>query len=435
MDVETVAKVYVRDLRDKQQIHTVFKVTKKARQTGRSGKAFLVVALGDRTGEVDARVFDNVDAIERSFIEGDLVLVKGNVITWQKRPQVVVEQLERLDPEPIDPTEFQVPVRPERREPPAVSAPPAEAARAPGPAAATAAAPEGTRTVGHIRELVERVHDRHVRALLLAFLDDEAIARGLPHSAAAKGIHHAYRGGLAEHILSVMKLAHRIAEHYPMADRDLLIAGALLHDIGKVKEIAPAGAEGFGYTDEGRLVGHLVMTAQMIREKASGIEGFPPLLEQHITHIVLAHHGQMEWGSPKVPMTLEAMLVHYVDTIDSRVASWLEIMERDPNETWTEVTKLYDRHLWKGPAPTERGRSPTEGRPSRRTRTRPRGKAQERKESQPREPGMAFKPLRELAASAPEPTAPDATEDAVAISTPASPSEGEPSGIAPASES
>ena len=430
MDVETVAKVYVKDLREKQPIHTVFKVTKKARQTGRSGKPFLVLGLGDRTGEVDARIFENVDAIERSFLEGDLVLVKGNVITWQKHPQLVVERLERLDPEPIDPAEFQVPVRPERREP-VPAAPPAEA---PAPAL------EGTRTVAHIRELVERVHDRHVRALLLAFLDDETIARGLPHSAAAKGIHHAYRGGLAEHILSVMKLAHRIADHYPMVDRDLLIAGALLHDIGKVKEIAPAGGDGFGYTDEGRLVGHLVMTAQMIREKAARLPGFPPQLEHHITHIVLAHHGQMEWGSPKVPMTLEALLVHYIDTIDSRVASWLEIMERDPNETWTEAAKLYDRHLWKGPVPTERRRSPIEGRPGRRTKPRPRPKAHERKEPKPAEPGsaLAFKPLRELAAhpspATEEAPGPASAEEAVA-SPPADAPEAEPSGTTPPSES
>lgn len=400
MDVETVAKVYVKDLREKQAVQTVFKVTKKARQSGRSGKPFLVLTLGDRTGEVDARVFDNVDAIERSFLEGDYVLVKGNVITWQKHPQVVLEQVERLDPEPIDAAEFRVPPKPEKKQPAPAPGTPLPTTSAEGPRQ------EGSRAVPQIRELVERVHDANVRALLLAFLDDPEIARRLPHSPAAKGIHHAYRGGLAEHILSVMKLAHRIADHYPMADRDLLIAGALLHDVGKVKEIAATEHNGFEYTDEGRLVGHLVMTAQMIREKAARIPGFPPLLEQHLTHIVLAHHGNLEWGSPKVPMTLEALLVHYVDTIDSRVASWLEIMERDPNETWTEAAKLYDRHLWKGAVPTERRRSPIEGRPARRSR----GRARPPKVQDSPEPGLAFKPLRELAAPKTEREAPETAE-------------------------
>ncbi len=215
--------------------------------------------------------------------------------------------------------------------------------------------------MAQIRELVERVADPHVKALLLAFLDDPLVAQRLPTAPAAKGIHHAHRGGLAEHILSVMRLGQRVADHYPMLDRDLVTAGALLHDIGKVQELAWDGGN-TRYTDEGRLVGHLVLTAQAIREKAAHIPGFPPLLEAHVTHLVLAHHGHLEYGSPKVPMTLEAYVVHAIDSLDSRIDSWLDLMARDPGETWTEQTKLYERHLWKGPAPTARGRSPVEGR-------------------------------------------------------------------------
>jgi 3'-5' exoribonuclease len=240
------------------------------------------------------------------------------------------------------------------------------------------------------------VQDPFVRQLLEAFLDDRDIAQGLPHAPAAKGIHHAYRGGLAEHILSVMKLAHRIADHYPMVDRDLLVAGALLHDISKVQELSYE--RGFDYTDEGRLVGHLVMTAQKIREKANAIAGFPPLLEQHITHIVLAHHGQLEYGSPKLPQTLEALLVHLIDTMDSRVQSWLDIMAKDTNERWTDVSRLYDRHLWKGPAPTVRGRAPVERK----------GKGHGRRERHPKDRAATAAtqaPATEAAASA-EPNTP-----------------------------
>lgn len=361
--VETIRKVYVKDLREKQSIHTVFKVTKKAKQTGRSGRAYIVLTLGDRTGEVDGRIFENVDVLDPTFLEGDFVLVKGSVIGWQKKPQVVVEALERLDPEPIDPAEFAVPPKPAEPSPA-----PAPTAGAPHAATVAAERPERAeggkeKVVSLIREQVERVQDPHVRALLLAFLDDPEIAPALPIAPAAKGIHHAYRGGLADHILSVMRLAHRMADHYPMVDRDLLVAGALLHDILKVKEIVPGRGGGFEYSDEGRLVGHLVMTAQKIREKAARISGFPESLEHHITHLVLAHHGQLEWGSPKVPMTLEALLVHQIDTIDSRVQSWLEIMERDGNDgAWTETARLYDRHLWKGVVPTSRKKSPLEGR-------------------------------------------------------------------------
>ena len=377
---EVVRKVYVRDLRDKQPVHTVFKVTRKTRATARSGKSFLVVGLGDRTGEVDARVFEQVDALEPAFQAGDLVLVRGHVTQFQGKPQVLLEAVDRLDPEPIDPAEFEVPPPPPAPAPaPAHAHPPSPAAAhppAPGPARAAhepaRPTPDGARAIAQIRELVERVADPHVKALLLAFLDDPLVAQRLPAAPAAKGIHHAHRGGLAEHILSVMRLGQRVADHYPMLDRDLVTAGALLHDIGKVQELAWDGGN-TRYTDEGRLVGHLVLTAQAIHEKAAHIPGFPPLLEAHVTHLVLAHHGHLEYGSPKLPMTLEAYVVHAIDSLDSRIDSWLDLMSRDPGETWTEQTKLYDRHLWKGPAPTARGRSPVEGRgrrPEKRKRQR-----------------------------------------------------------------
>ncbi|MBM4378599.1 MAG: HD domain-containing protein [Deltaproteobacteria bacterium] len=356
---EQIRKVYVQALKEKEAVHTVFRVGTKAKHTGRSGKGFLSLTLQDRTGEVDARIFENVEAAAAAFAEGDFLLVQGHTITWQKKLQVVIDRLEKLDPTPLDPAEF-TPAAP-------TAEAAAEAAEAPAPERAEKADREraeqpargggqGAQHVQHIREIAGRVHDPHVRALLFAFLDDPSIGEPLKVAPAAKGIHHAYRGGLAEHLHSVMRLAHRIADHYPQADRDLLVAGALLHDILKVKEIS--SERGFEYTDEGRLVGHITMTAQAIREKASRLEAFPALLEQHLTHIVISHHGQLEWGSPKLPMTLEAMLVHMLDSIDSRVASWLEIMQKDQNERWTENARLYDRHLWKGPVPTTRGRAP-----------------------------------------------------------------------------
>lgn len=419
---EVVRKVYVRDLRDKQPVHTVFKVTRKARVTARSGKVFLVVGLGDRTGEVDARVFEQVDALEQAFQAGDLVLVRGHVTHFQGKPQILLDAVDRLDPEPIDPAEFEVPPPPPAATPAHAPAPPAPAghpaAAAPPRAPHESPRPtaDGARAVAQIRELVERVGDPHVKALLLAFLDDPLIAQRLPTAPAAKGIHHAHRGGLAEHILSVMRLGQRVADHYPVLDRDLVTAGALLHDIGKVQELAWDGGN-TRYTDEGRLVGHLVLTAQAIHEKAARIPGFPPLLEAHITHGVLAHHGHLEYGSPKVPMTLEAYVVHAVDSLDSRIDSWLDLMARDPGETWTEQTKLYDRHLWKGPAPTSRGRSPVEGRgkrPEKRKRQRGGGAATAAAPapSAPSTPKLSFKPLEALTGEATPPPQGEAAESA-----------------------
>jgi 3'-5' exoribonuclease len=401
---ETIRKVYVKDLRDKTHLHTVFRVSKKARITAHSGKVFLALSLADKSGTVEARVFDQVDEAEAAFAAGDFLLVEGNVTVFRGKLQVVLHKLQRLDPEPIDPAEFEPP--------PQVS----EAAAAPHPEGsekpASGAAEPGRHAVQQIHELVERVQDPHVKALLQAFLADPEVARALPVAPAAKGIHHAYRGGLAEHILSVMKLAHRMADHYPMADRDLLVAGALLHDIDKVRELSVE--KGFEYTDEGRLVGHIVMTAQRIHEKAAQLPGFPKALEHHLTHLVLAHHGHLEYGSPKLPMTLEAHIVHAIDDLDSRIASWLELMARDNNERWTETSKLYERHLWKGPAPTVRGKSPLEGRTERVTERRerrrrggqkPEGKPQAHREGHAVKEAplaMSFKPLDALTPRAPE---------------------------------
>ncbi|HSP78621.1 MAG TPA: HD domain-containing protein, partial [Myxococcaceae bacterium] len=363
--VETVRKVYAKDLREKDTVNTVFRVQSKSRVTARSGKVFLSAVLADKSGTIDARIFDKVDELEPIFAPGDYVLARGNVINFHGKVQVVIESLERLEPEPLDPREFEPPAEeapaPKAEEPSAPKEKPAREAREAQPAPKPGGEGHGARAVGQIREIVtERVNDPNVKTLLLAFLDDPQIAAGLPISPAAKGVHHAYRGGLADHLLSVMRLTLRVADHYPMADRDLLLAGALLHDVMKVAEISPE--KGFDYTDEGKLVGHLVMTAQKIREKALSIPNFPPLLEQHLTHLVLAHHGRLEYGSPKLPMTLEAQIVHALDSLDSRIASWVEAMQRDPNERWTENLRLYDRSLWKGPAPTARGRAPVERR-------------------------------------------------------------------------
>jgi 3'-5' exoribonuclease len=401
--LEKVRKIYVRDLEPRDRLNTVFLVKRKGRNVGRSGKPYLTLVLSDKTGDVEGRIFEAVDALEPIFAVGDYVLVEGQVIIFHAKPQVLVEKLERLDPEPIDHREFAS--SNQHREPSSQQREPSRLGQ-----------------IQQIHELVEKVQDPHVRALLLAFLNDPEIAEGLQRAPAAKGIHHAYAGGLGDHLLSVMKLAHRIADHYPMADRDLLVAGALLHDIGKVAEISHG--KNFEYTDEGRLVGHLVMTAQKIREKSAQIPNFPKLLEYHITHLVLAHHGNLELGSPKVPMTLEALLVHSIDLMDARVNSWLEFMSKDPNEKWTELSKLYERHLWKGTIPTIRNKSPVEGR-RRRDGGKRRGADQPaptpepkrefpEKKQETKEPDLpadlSFRPLSEIAPEPPEPPSAQSSE-------------------------
>ena len=381
--VETVRKVYAVDLREKDRVNTVFRVTKKEKVNARSGKVFLSLSLADKSGTVDARVFDKVDALEPTFQTGDYVLVQGGVIVFHGRTQVVVEAVERLDPEPLDPKEFEPPPAPPAEAKPAteakepregksgegksgeakageVKAGEAKAGEAKEPREARHEGGGGPRAVGQIRELIhERVNDPYVKQLLVAFLDDAQVASGLPVAPAAKGVHHAWRGGLAEHVLSVMRLTLRVSDHYPMADRDLLLAGAFLHDVMKAGE--GSSDKGFENTDEGRLVGHAVLAAQKIREKTLSIPGFPPLLEQHLTHLAISQQGQSGAGTAKPPMTLEAQIVDSLSALDTRISSWVEAMQRDPNDRWTDHLRAYDRPLWKGSVPTGRGRAPVEG--------------------------------------------------------------------------
>jgi 3'-5' exoribonuclease len=240
-------------------VHTVFWVAAKSRSVGRNGKPYLVLSLGDRTGEIDARIFDGVEQAESLFAINDYVLLEGRVISFHGKLQILIDKVERLAPEPIDAREFILPKDPQRSD------------RTGG-------------VVGQIRQAVDQISDSHIKAVLAAFLDDREIAQALLVASMSREA-YSHRGGLAEHLLSTMRLAHRIADHYPKVDRDLLVAGALLHDIGRVREVSPETSE---MTDEGQLVGRVVMTAQDIRQKASQIAGFPPLLEQHLTHLVLA---------------------------------------------------------------------------------------------------------------------------------------------------
>ena len=203
-----------------------------------------------------------------------------------------------------------------------------------------------------IRVLCAQLRGPHLRALLFAFLDDPELAPAFLRAPAATRIHHAFAGGLCEHTLSVLQLGWRICDHYPQLDRDLVTAGCLLHDIGKAREIS--AEPGFDYTEEGKLVGHLVLTCQAIREKAARIEGFPRELEWKITHLVASHHGKREYGSPSEPVMLEAVVVHALDELDTRLSSFAQLFAATPAAArWTDRKNMYGRNLLV-PPPTSR---------------------------------------------------------------------------------
>jgi 3'-5' exoribonuclease len=313
-----MAQPFVNEIKEQQRVHGTFVAVRKSLLHTKGGAPYLAVTLADRTGEMEGRVWDEAERFDQAFERGAYVEVDGFASIYGGRIQLKVDGIRPVAREEVNPRDF-LPV---------------------------------TRfdvdlMWKELRTLVDGVGDPLIRALLISFVDDPAIGPLLRQAPAAKNVHHPFVGGLLEHTLSVMQLAHRIADHYPRANRDLLVAGALLHDLGKTRELTVD--QGFDYTTEGRLVGHLLITIQWIHEKAAQIPGFPPELEMHLTHLVAAHHGELEHGSPKVPHTLEAMLVHALDELDSRVQSWTMIMDRDAGEEWTSFQRLYDRFLFKGP--------------------------------------------------------------------------------------
>ena len=326
-------KIWVKDVKEGERVKSVFLVARKAVPTAKSGKAYLSVTLQDKTGELEARAFERIEELSQAFEEKDHVDVEGQVGTFQGKPQLRLEAVAKIDPATLEASEFLWVPPPEPKKP-----------------ERTGFSEQEEASWRELQALVEAVTDPHVKGLIRAFLEDEDVAHRLRRAPAAKSVHHAYPGGLLEHTVSCLKLAHRLADHYPQVDRDLLVAGAFFHDLGKIRELS--FERQVEYSDEGRLVGHLVMTAQWIHDKARRI-GVPRDLEHHVVHLVLSHHGRLDYGSPKVPMTLEALLTHEIDELDSRVNSWLNLMGREGgSRRWTDSNHVYEQHIWRGTLPT-----------------------------------------------------------------------------------
>lgn len=310
-------KVFVSDLFDKQHFQSLFMAKEKSIHVGKNGKSYLSLYLTDRTGTIDARAWDNVEDLDRQFESGDIIRVKGAVQTFQNRRQVIVHKLEKVHDVPIAMEEFIC--RSEKD--------PEDLLRA-------------------LFVIVETIRDPNVRQITLDTLNDTSIRPLLLKSPAAKSIHHAKVGGLLEHVLSICGLMNFLAQHYPQLNRDLLIFGAIFHDIGKVWELEIN--HGVTYTDAGRLIGHLVMAVELIERKANRILGFPETLKLVLKHIVLSHHGRLEYGSPKRPKILEAVVVSMVDDLDSKIDTITTLLnaEREHAERWTKYTGLFDRYFF-----------------------------------------------------------------------------------------
>ena len=295
-----------------------FLVQAKDIRQKKSGDPYLSLLLADRTGELDAKMFDNVAEVMHTFERDDFVRVKGLVQIYGNRPQLTIHKMQRVEEASVDLADFF----------PASQRDPQE-------------------MLAELRGVAASVSNRHLRELLELFLCDPEIAARLVRAPAAKFIHHAFLGGLIEHTLSLCNLCKLAASNYKNIDLDLLLTGAVLHDVGKIYELSYERT--FGYTSEGQLLGHIMIGARLIDERICRLPDFPPKLRTLVLHLVLSHHGALEFGSPKVPLFPEALLLHYLDDLDAKMECMRALVEQDRQVEghWTGYSNPLERTVLK----------------------------------------------------------------------------------------
>jgi 3'-5' exoribonuclease len=319
-----MARRYVSELKDGELIEETFYVADRQLRANRNAALYLSVDLRDKSGVINARMWNVTETSCDAVQSGGYARVRGKVQVYQGTLQMILSHITPVPAEGLDAAEFEQ-----------------------GPAQNTA------ELLAELRAAMETVSQPLLRALLVGILDDPAIIKALSEMPAGVKAHHAYRGGLLEHIVTLSRLANKVCEVYPRLDRDLLLAGVLLHDIGKLRELSCES--GFVYTDEGQLLGHLVIGVEMLSDQIRQTEQrlgaqFPAELALELKHLILSHHGSYEFGSPRLPMTPVAIALHLIDNLDAKIFEFSEAIAADPNigSHWTLFQPRLDRKIFKG---------------------------------------------------------------------------------------
>ncbi len=312
-------KIFVKDIQERDLVESPFLVRDKIIGMAKNGRPYMILKLMDCTGEVEGRIWDRVDEISARFNKDDFVQVSGKASVYMGKMQLILQELVRIEESAVEIANFL----------PVSSRPLAE-------------------MVSELTTVVEGLADSDLRKLMQAFLADEAFMAGYTRAPAAKAMHHVYLGGLLEHSLAVALLAGDICHRYPDLNHDLLVVGALLHDVGKVAELRYQRS--FEYTDAGKLLGHIMIGVELVEEKLRHLSDFPQELAIHLKHLLLSHHGQYEYGSPKRPKTMEAVILNFLDDLDSKINGVRTHINREPDSesSWTQYHRLYDRYFFKG---------------------------------------------------------------------------------------
>jgi 3'-5' exoribonuclease len=311
-------RIFINQFKRGQSVEGFFLSKEKTVSKTKTGNPYLSLRLADRTGEIEGRVWDKALDLGSLFEKEDVIKVHGEVDEFQGVLQLRVLRLRKAAAGEFDVTDF-----------------------------LPQTAHDVDSMLSEIKGMVESLRNPHLRALLDSFLTDEEFVKKFKTAPAAKAMHHVYIGGLLEHTLSVLRLIRLVAPQYKAIDLDLILAGGFLHDIGKVDELAYERA--FDYTDRGRLLGHITLTVEKIGKKIQSLPDFPETLALLLKHLILSHHGEYVFGSPKRPKTLEALLLHHLDDLDAKIngfMAWIEKEKESPSR-WTSYHKLFDRFILK----------------------------------------------------------------------------------------
>ncbi|MGI6552576.1 MAG: HD domain-containing protein [Clostridia bacterium] len=314
-----MTKVFVADLVEGQVLRSIFQIRRKDLYNFREKQGkFLSLTLGDKSGEIEAKVWDRAEEIAVSLKVNDFIAILGQVGSYNQRLQITIDKLKVLDPAKVDITQF-LPSTPY----------------------------DVQELWSELKAIVETVQNPYLKELVEDFLQDEKLVEAFCRAPAAKVHHQSYLGGLLEHTLNVLRLCRGIAAAYPEVDQDLLFTGALFHDIGKIYEFDYQYA--IDYTDAGRLLGHIVMGVDLVHQRLRKITGFPDSLRLKLLHMIVSHHGKYEWQSPKKPKFLEAAILHQADLLDAEMDKFRRAREATPGEgNWTPYNRQLERYIFTG---------------------------------------------------------------------------------------
>lgn len=319
-----MAKRYITDMQAGEHIESqVFLVGTKDLRTATNGSLYIHAGLSDKSGRINGRMWQASEALYNAMPQGGYVELKGRVESYKGNLQFIIDAVRPVDQDSVDPGDFM-------------------------PSSEQDVDKMWARTL----EILRGIKDRHVQLLIKQFVTDERIVAGYKKSPAAAVMHHAYVGGLCEHTLNLLEIASLIIPRYPELSLDLVLAGLFLHDIGKVSELNCEA--GFTYSDEGQLLGHLTMGCMWIDQKCRQVEAetnepFPETTKWALQHIVLSHHGQYEFGSPKLPALPEAIAIHHLDNLDAKLNTYLGLIKSDPDAKshWTKYEHSLGTKIFK----------------------------------------------------------------------------------------